>query len=45
MIHTKICHFFSVLVNQKRGGRSLKSVILEGEGFKKVPFCTNILFE
>ena len=45
LIHTKICHFFSVLVNEKRGGRSWKSVILEGHGFKKVPFYTTIFFE
>ena len=44
LIHTKIC----VLVNEKGGGDSWKifeSVILEGEGFKKMSFCTNIFFE
>ena len=38
--------FLSVLVNQKgAGGVRDKSVILEGEGFRKMSFCTNIFIE
>ena len=41
--------FFSVLVNEKGGGDSWKkkmqSVILEGQGSKKMSFCNNTFFE
>ena len=40
-----VCVCVCVLVNEKGGGGSWKKCDMEGEGFKKMYFCTNIFFE